>query len=494
MNYRVTTGPVEKPYLKTALVVVLGVVSVILAVSLADYEFRSVLAVSCILVAIAFLPYFASYRTLTRLSLIFLGLGIPFNLDINLFYRAYVGVTSVDIGVSLLCAIGLYILFFYEHITKRTQVLFRYNGTLFWAPILYMMSGFLSFSNASSPELVVLELVRLAMLFVIFFIVMNLRDRQEIMTFVFVLSIGVVLQACIAYYQYKTGRVLGLGAFGERALITTQNIGFTASRATGTIGHPNILAYYFEMLVPLMFAMFLAEERGWLKFWYLLALMAGLGGLATTLSRGGWLTVPVSLPLVFIAAYRPRFTRQKMHGFLALALVCGVIFFFLVYPTVERRLNFTDYGSAKSRAPLNTAAFSVIKQFPVTGVGLNNLARVFRTYDTTGGSALLAGGISVVHNMFLCVWAETGTIGIAAFLWMFFAAFGVALKYFLRVPNRERAILIGAAAGLVAQMIHGLLDPGFRVLMNTSMLFYSLLGLIGAVAVQYRDAGRQNGP
>jgi uncharacterized membrane protein YeaQ/YmgE (transglycosylase-associated protein family) len=62
------------------------------------------------------------------------------------------------------------------------------------------------------------------------------------------------------------------------------------------------------------------------------------------------------------------------------------------------------------------------------------------------------------------------------------------------VPNRERAILIGAAAGLLAQMIHGLLDPGFRTLMNTSMLFYSLLGLIGAVAVQYRDAGRQNGP
>jgi O-antigen ligase len=185
-----------------------------------------------------------------------------------------------------------------------------------------------------------------------------------------------------------------------------------------------------------------------------------------------------------------------MHGFLVLALVCGVIFFWLVYPTVEKRLNFTDFGSAKSRAPLNAAAFSVIKQFPVTGVGLNNLARVFRTYDTTGGSALLAGGTHVVHNMFLCVWAETGIIGIATFLWMFVAAFVVAFKYLFRVPDRERAILIGAAAGLLAQMIHGLLDPGFRILMNVSMLFYSLLGLIGAIAVQYRDAGagRQNGP
>jgi O-antigen ligase len=183
-----------------------------------------------------------------------------------------------------------------------------------------------------------------------------------------------------------------------------------------------------------------------------------------------------------------------MHGFLALALACGVLFFCLVYPTVEKRLNFTDFGSAKSRAPLNWAALSVIEQFPVTGVGLNNLARVFRTYDTTGGSSLLAGGAHVVHNMFLCVWAETGTIGIAAFLWMFFAAFGVALKYLFRAPNPERAILIGAAAGLLAQMIHGLFDPGFRILMSTSMLFYSLVGLIGAVAVHYRDAGEKTAP
>jgi O-antigen ligase len=494
MDYRVTTGSVEKPYLKVALVALLGIVSVILAVSLADYALRSALVVSVLLVVIVFATYFASYQTLTRVSLIFLGLGIPFNLDINLFYRPYVGVTSVDIGITLLCAIALYILFFYDHMTKQTQVLFRYNRTLFWAPILYMLAGFLSFYNASSPELVVLELIRLAMLFVIFFIIMNLRDRREITTFVFVLSIGVVLQACIAYYQYKTGRSLGLGAFGERALVTTQTVGFIVSRATGTIGHPNILAYYFEMLVPLMFAMFLAEERGWLRFWYLLALMCGLGGLVTTLSRGGWLTVPVSLTLVFIAAYRPKFTRVKMHGFLAFGLICGVLFLSLVYPTVERRLNFTDFGSAKSRVPLNVAAISVIKQFPITGVGLNNLARVFRTYDTTGGSALVAGGIHVVHNLFLCVWVETGTIGIAAFLWMFVAAFGVALKYLFRASNPERAILIGAAAGVLAQMIHGLFDPGFRILMNTSMLFYSLLGLIGAVAVHYRDAGEKTAP
>jgi hypothetical protein len=38
-------------------------------------------------------------------------------------------------------------------------------------------------------------------------------------------------------------------------------------------------------------------------------------------------------------------------------------------------------------------------------------------------------------------------------------------------------------------MIHGLVDPGFRILMNVSMLVYSMLGLIGAMSLMSREEG-----
>ena len=493
MNYRETTGSVENPYLKTVLVLVLGMASVILAVSLADYGFKPVFAVSAILAVVVYVSFFPSQRTLVKSSLIFLGLGIPFNLDVNLFLRPYVGVASVDIGVSLLCAIALYVLFFYEHVTKRTEVLFRYNRSLFWAPLLYMMAGFLSFYNAASPELVILELVRLTMLFLIFFIIMNLRNKEQIATFVFSLSIGIVFEALIAFYQYRTGQALGLGVLGER--LFPLGAGYM-TRAGGTIGHPNLVGYFFEMLVPLMLAMSIVEEKGLRKLWYMAAALCGLLGMFATMSRGSWITVPVSLPLVFFVAYGKRLTQPKTYMFLLPGVLAALLLFFLfVLPVISHRLTLED-PAARSRIPLNAAAFSIVKQFPVTGVGLNNLGAVFRTYDTTGGSAVFTteGDVQhIVHNIYLWVWSETGTIGLVTFAGIFLSAFYVGLKTLFAAQPWQRGVLIGAVSGLLAQTIHGLVDPGFRILMSTSMLFYSLIGLIGAVALTSAADKEQTG-
>lgn len=493
MNYRATIGSVEKPYLKMALVLALGIVSVILAVSLAKYELRSVFAVSAILAVVVSVSFFASQRTLVKSSLIFLGLGIPFNLDVNLFLRTYVGVASVDIGVSFVCAIVLYVLFFYEYVTKRTQVLFRYNRILFWAPLLYMMAGFVSFYNAGSPELVLLELVRQAMLFLIFFIIMNLRNKEQIATFVLSLSIGIVVEALIAFYQYRTGQALGLGVLGER--LFPLGAGYM-TRAGGTIGHPNLLGYFFEMLVPLMLAMSIVEEKGLRKLWYMAAALCGLLGMLATMSRGSWITVPISLPLVFFVAYGKRLTQPKTYMFLLPGVLAVLLVFFLfVLPVISHRLTFED-PAARSRIPLNAAAFSIVKQFPVTGVGLNNLARVFRTYDTTGGSAVFTteGDVQhIVHNIYLWVWSETGTIGLVTFAGIFLSAFYVGFKNLFAVNPWQRGVLIGAVSGLLAHTIHGLVDPGFRILMSTSMLFYSLIGLIGAIVLTSAADKEQTG-
>ncbi|MBA4417137.1 MAG: hypothetical protein C0392_04405 [Syntrophus sp. (in: bacteria)] len=474
----------EHAYSKYILPVLIGAGATVTAIALDELKIQTALAVLGAVSFLVVLSFIASRKNLSSFAVILLALGIPFNIDVNLFYREYVGVTSLDIGLSLLSAIALFVLFFYEHYTSRgSGPAFRYNRTLLWAPILYMMSGLLSLYNATSNELAVLELVRLAMLFVIFFVVMNMRDRKLINTFIVTLSITVVLQTLIAYYQYKTGQVLGLGVLGERDL-GTREVWYAGSRASGTIGHPNILAYYFEILIPFMFAMFLVEENRWLRLWYLIVTVAGLFGIMTTLSRGGWASVPVSMAVVFLTLIRHRLkgVRSIVGLFMISMLLLGIFFYLL--PTIEKRLSFADYGSAATRAPLNRAAFSVIKQFPVSGVGLNNLAKVFKTYDTTGGSSLFRTSTHVVHNLFLAVWAETGTIGILTFVWMFVATMIVAIKtLFKSVPLWQQGILIGAVAGLLAQMIHGMVDPGFRILMNVSMLVYAMFGLVGAISV-----------
>jgi len=478
-----TSNPsTETSVTKILFPIFMGVFAVVLAISIETLEYSTALAITAGLFVGGIAIYFLNQKAITYISIFTLGLGIPFNLDVNLFFRHYIGVTSVDIGVTFLSSVVLYIVFYYDRIVSGIKRFYS-NRMILFALVLYMLSGILSLYNALSKELVVLELVRLMFLLIIFYTVMNFGKREYISVFILTLSICVFLEFLLSFYQYKTGRLFGLYAFGETRY--EFGLGYLQSRVSGTFSHANGLAYFFELLLPLMFAMILVEENKMLKLWYTVVFLFGLYGLIITLSRGGWLATAVSLPIVFLLLFRKRITEKKfilsLFFGLAAVIVLGVIF----YPTIAKRFQAYDYGSAGTRRPLNIAAISVIKQFPIAGVGMNNFAKVFRTYDTTGGSSLFQTQ-GLVHNLFLGVWTETGTIGIIAFIWIFLSSFIVAIRLLSKVPLWYSGILVGVSAGLLAQIIHGMFDPGFRVLMSTSMLVYSMIGLIGAVSVLYQ--------
>jgi O-antigen ligase len=477
----------EKPLVKLLFPVFIGVFAVVIAISLESLEYKTAIAITAGLFIGGIAIYFLNQKAITYISIFTLGMGIPFNLDVNLFFRPYIGVTSVDIGVTFLSSVVLYAVFYYEHIVNGIKR-FHSNRMLLFAMLLYMGSGLLSLYNAASKELVVLELVRLTILLAIFYTVMNFGRREYISVFIVTLSICVFLEFLLAYYQYKTGRLFGLYAFGETRY--EFGVGYLDVRASGTFSHANGLAYFFELLLPLVFAMFIVEENKLLKLWYIFAFLFGFFGLVITLSRGGWLATAISLPIVFFVLFRNRITQQKYIISIFLGLIAVVILGFFFYPTIAKRIQAYDYGSAASRRPLNLAAMSIIKQYPVTGVGMNNFAQVFRVYDTTGGSSIFKAR-GLVHNLFLGVWTETGIIGIISFLWIFLSAFIVSTKLLTKVPFWYSGVLVGVSAGLFAQFIHGMFDPGFRVLMSTSMLVYSMIGLIGAVSVLYKTKEKQ---
>ena len=472
----------ERLFVRLLFPILIGICAAAIAILLDTIEYKTALAITIGLFIGGISIYILNKKALTYISIITLGMGIPFNLDINLFLRDYVGVTSVDIGVTFISSLVLYVVFYYEHILTGV-IRFHSNRTIVFALLLYMGSGILSFYNAASKELVALELARLTILLIIFYVVMNFGSREHISVFIITLSICVCLEFLLAFYQYKTGRLLGLYAFGETRY--EFGAGYLAARASGTFSHANGLAYFFELLMPLLFAMVIVEENKFLKLWYIIALLFGFFGLVTTLSRGGWLATAISLPIVFLFLYRKRFTQLEYFKSLCVGIIVILIIGFIFYPTIAKRLQTYDYGSAGTRRPLNLAAISVIKQYPVTGVGMNNFARVFRTYDTTGGSALFKTQ-HIVHNLFLGVWTETGTIGIIAFLWIFLSVFIISAKLLVKVSFWYSGVLVGVSAGLLAQFIHGMFDPGFRVLMSTSMLVYSMIGLVGAISVLYK--------
>lgn len=426
-----------------------------------------------------------SERLTAALLVAALAFSIPINLDVNLFYRHHVGgAPGITINLTLLLLIIFFLVWAYRYAAGLQRHFIKIHRPLAWTGVALLALTPMSLLNADYPELVWLEWIRLLCLVMAMIATMSLQDERLVRLWIFILSVQVFVQAGLAGAQYTLKKTLGLGVFGEQALVE-QNIGYLATRATGTIGHPNILSYFFEILLPVMLALALTRQAGHRQLWYGLVFAAGIGGILTTLSRGSWITLPVSLSIVFFLVYGHRIVRIKsaVAMFLIGCLLAAVTYF--AYPVIEKRFTHTDYKSAQSRNPLNWASISIIEKYPVFGIGLNNFAEVFKRYDETGLSRIFRGYQHVVHNLHLWIIAETGIVGYLAYLAPFVVTIGIAWRVAPRAPPLHKAILIGISAGLLAHLAHGMVDPGFRISITVSFLIFTLMGIAGAIAMQH---------
>lgn len=482
---------------KLAIPVVLGFIAAGLAAIVTQLEMKFVWALVLLVLGVSVLLCMRDSRHIEFLLVAALAFVIPVNLDVHFLFQPHIGgAPSISISASLLCLIGLYAVKAYRYKTNQISPLIIYDRTLVWASVLFMVSGILSLWNARHMDLVFFEEIRLITLFMTMLLVMNLRSGKLLHVFVIFLAIAASVQGTIATLQFVSGTSLGLEMFGGRDLVEL-NIGKVVSRATGTIGHPNVLGYYLEMMFPLTLALFFVEKKFWLRLFYFAAAASTLLGIICTISRGAWVTVPVSGLIVFLVLYRKKLFRLSTAvevGVLAAMLIVAMYF---AFPTIKMRLLGDDHQSSSTRMPLNYAALSIIEQYPVLGVGLNNFSEVFHDYDTTRLSRVFTmrkivdGRIvehrhkHVVHNHILWVWTEVGTLGLIAFLWLFAAAFKVALSTWKRADEWSQAVMLGCMTGFIAQFIHGMVDPGFRVTFSVSMLVYSMFGLIGAISLRF---------
>lgn len=430
-------------------------------------------------------------QLLASLTVAGLAFTVPLNLDFNLFYRPHVGgAPSITVNLTLLMLIAFYVLWIYRMTVGLQPAVLTLHRPIGWSGFALLVVPLFSLINASHVDLVWMEWFRLFCMVAAMFALMSLQSERLLRLWITILSVQVFIQACLAAAQYGLKRSLGLSMFGEEALVQ-QDIGHVVNRATGTVGHPNVLSYFFEILLPVMLALALARQPVHRRLWFGLVFVAGIGGILTTLSRGSWLTLPVSLGIVFLMTYGHRIVRVKAAA-TAFLLGCGLLVaLYFAYPTIEKRFTHTDYKSAGSRMPLNRAAWSIIEQFPVVGVGLNNFAENFKRYDKTGFSRIFRGYRHVVHNLHLWIWTETGTLGLLAYLAPFLVTIWVGWRHAPHAPPVPRAIMVGIAAGLLAHLMHGMVDPGFRVSLTVSFLIFTSMGVVGALAMRYPVRARQ---
>ena len=289
-----------------------------------------------------------------------------------------------------------------------------------------------------------------------------------------------IFSALLAWAQFFNQGSIG-GIFwwiGERTFSpSTPGIAMVAVngaywlRPYATFPHPNVLAGFLVALTPLLL---LPMKRPFLRITVLsfTALAFFMATLVILFSRSAWIIfLALFIICIFIRLRRDRGisvrSAIKRHGFL-IVLLAG--FLIIVQPLVRERfvtLTTTDRETVSRRVILNAAALAMVRQHPITGVGLGQfLSELPNHYRVR---TLL--DLQPAHNIYLLLAAETGLIGVASAAWFFI----VLVRRFRQNHSIQKTTFF---LSLSALMVLGLVDHYPYTIHQIQLFIAVLVGLL----------------
>ena len=136
-----------------------------------------------------------------------------------------------------------------------------------------------------------------------------------------------------------------------------------------------------------------------------------------------------------------------------------------------------------ARKILVAQTWQMVKMRPLTGVGFGHFADVQQEVARDPGSlAALTSGVLVEHNLFLNMWAETGTIGLILIVLVFVLLWRQSVRLRRRLPQTAAGWLCRDFVVLFWVLLANfLIESQFRDLLwdeFASAVFWSFAGLV----------------
>jgi O-antigen ligase len=139
-------------------------------------------------------------------------------------------------------------------------------------------------------------------------------------------------------------------------------------------------------------------------------------------------------------------------------------------------------GASGSRFEIWSAAFNMIKAFPLMGVGQGNFYHLSADIAFSKSHFLALNGGENAHNYFLQTFAELGIVGIIGFVLVFTFPF---------INTKNRTLLLPAGLGIFALFLGNVYSHSFLVRENL-LLCATLLGLMYFLASKYQTPEYSN--
>jgi putative inorganic carbon (hco3(-)) transporter len=246
---------------------------------------------------------------------------------------------------------------------------------------------------------------------------------------------------------------------------------------TGAFSNPNGFGNYVIMFIPILLGLSICKNilfryRAIIFFMFSMSLFC----MIFTYSRAS--VIGFSAAVLFFGFVK---SKKLLFVFIIILLLGFFILPNRLHDQLKRTSNLETLQK-EHRVSLYMSAINIVKNYPITGAGLNTYAMVIPKYAIDDSDRN-----HYAHNSYLQIAAETGIVGLMAFLWFLWAIFIKGMRHLrlLRSCGMSKSdiynLILGLMAGIVGFSVHAFFDTTFTAVMLAA-LFWIMLGAVVAVS------------
>jgi len=338
-----------------------------------------------------------------------------------------------------------------SHVTRSERLA---APAFFWPLLVYAALTLISAGFSLDPEISFTDCKQLVLLLLVPLTYDLARGGRANSVLSIVLTIG----AASAFYGIVQYAVLNFDSLGRRP--------------QGTLSHWMTYSGTLMLVICGATARLLYGASG--RMWAAFVMPALLVALSLTLTRGAWIGVAVGVAVLFLSK------DFRLLAVIPVVVVGGLLF--APPALIERAESMFDRKDPTSidRIAMLEAGVAIVKDYPLTGVGPDQIGRVYPRYRV---ATAVEENNPHLHNVPMQIAAERGLPALAAWVW-FVVSVSVALIRMVR-KGRNRSLAAAALGAMAAMLAAGLTEYNF----GDSEFLMLLLVMITLPFAANRDGG-----
>jgi putative inorganic carbon (HCO3(-)) transporter len=373
---------------------------------------------------------------LKKMILLTLVLDVPLNFDVAIQNHELHsgGPTGFIISLATFALVAGYV----SWIVNRSPRARGFYGVTM-PGLAFLFTVVLSVFQSGNVQFSLFSIFMIAQFLLMYFYLVNRAASQEDIRFILtVLAACLLVESMFMILQYFTGINLNFAGIQTRSQFDlSQSVG-GVRRVAGTIGSPNAAASYLAPALAITFGAYLTNGKLVNKSLAFAAFGLGTVALIFTSVRSGWISFAIAMTVIVFQAMRMETLRKAVLVLLIFGAFVGIFF----SGRIIDRFTKDDNNSALSREWSAQMARNIMEDYPL-GVGTNNYDQVM-SYKYAPRE-LIGHTLYVVHNKYLLIRAETGWVGLLAFVWLLLAAIGQGIKWIIKSDAPPHLVILATS-------------------------------------------------